>query len=101
MSITDGEISKRFAPQKTDPERVAIKDRLSAAAGDVARLIHELVPGSREESEAITHIEIALGWAQAGVDRRYVAHDERRPRPVPTAAQAARNLHDNAKAAHR
>lgn len=93
MSITASEISKRFAPPKVDAERAAIKARLSAKAGELAELVHELVPGSREESEAITHIEIALGWAHAGVDRRYVTRDERRT--VPTANEAIANLREN------
>lgn len=79
MSITDAEIDKRFTPQKTDDDRTAIKARLSEAGGELARLIHELVPGSREESEAITSLELAVAWAHLGVDRRYVARDERKP----------------------
>ncbi|MEU2510519.1 Acb2/Tad1 domain-containing protein [Streptomyces syringium] len=78
MAITQSEIQIRFAPPKTDPDRVAIKARIAAAAEELALLIHELVPGSREESEAITAVEHAVQWAHSGVDRRYVARDERR-----------------------
>lgn len=78
MAITQTEIGIRFAPPRTDPERVAIKAEISAAAERLALLINQLVPGSREESEAITAVEHAVQWAHCGVDRRYVARDERR-----------------------
>ncbi|WP_262702000.1 MULTISPECIES: DUF7681 family protein [Streptomyces] len=77
MAINSSEIRRRFAPAKVDPERTEIKDRISAAAGTLAQLIHELVPGSREESEAITAVEHAVQWAHCGIDRRYVPRAER------------------------
>ncbi|MFG2404197.1 hypothetical protein ACGFR8_07635 [Streptomyces brevispora] len=79
MAITENEIRIRFAPPATDENRTAIKERLAAAAQEFALLVHELVPGSREESEAIFAVEQALWCAQAGVDRRYVPRGERKP----------------------
>ncbi|MFJ3274133.1 hypothetical protein [Streptomyces sp. NPDC086776] len=79
MAINPREIAIRFAPPKTDADRIAIKARISKAAEELALLVNELVPGSREESQAIKACEIAVQWAHAGIDRRYVAADERKP----------------------
>jgi hypothetical protein len=79
VAITPNEIAIRFAPPKTDADRVAIKAQISEAAEALALLVHRLVPGSREESQAIKACEIAVQWANAGVDRRYVARGERKP----------------------
>lgn len=78
MAISPREIEIRFIPPKMDEDRVAIKARICDAAGQLAMLIHELVPGSREESQAIKACELAVQWAHAGVDRRYVARGERK-----------------------
>ncbi|WP_431980050.1 DUF7681 family protein [Streptomyces qinglanensis] len=88
MAITPNEIAIRFTPPKTDADRVAIKAQISEAAGELAHLIHDLVPGSREESQAIKAVEIAVHWAHDGIDRRYVARAERRPAPDPATAEA-------------
>ncbi|UQA95721.1 Acb2/Tad1 domain-containing protein [Streptomyces halobius] len=78
MAISPREIEIRFAPPKTDGDRIAIKARICEAARELALLIHELVPGSREESQAIKACEITVQWAHAGIDRRYVARGERK-----------------------
>ncbi|GHA94079.1 hypothetical protein [Streptomyces chryseus] len=88
MAINENEIRTRFAAPATDEARTAIKTRLAAAAQEFALLVHELVPGSREESEAISSVELALWWAQAGVDRRYVPRRAVRPL-TPADAEAA------------
>ncbi|MEU7092948.1 hypothetical protein [Kitasatospora aureofaciens] len=81
MAINEREIRIRFAPPATDPVRLAIKARIAEAAQHLALTIHELVPGSREESEAITHLEMATGWALSGVDRRFAPRGTREPQP--------------------
>ncbi|MFF5045609.1 Acb2/Tad1 domain-containing protein [[Kitasatospora] papulosa] len=83
MAITPREIAIRFAPPKTDADRLAIKARISRAGEEFALLVHELVPGSREESQAIKACEHAVSWAHAGIDRRYVAAGERKPGFLP------------------
>lgn len=92
MALTPNEIAIRFAPPKVDGDRVAIKARICGAAEELALLVHQLVPGSREESQAIKAVEIAVQWAHAGIDRRYVARDERKSpaavRPDPLEAEA-------------
>ncbi|MFF4900531.1 hypothetical protein [Streptomyces sp. NPDC001068] len=76
MAITTREIGIRFAPPKNDEARTAIKARISAKAEELALLIHELVPGCREQSEAINGVEHAVQWAHDGVDRRLVLPGE-------------------------
>lgn len=82
MAITAREIGIRFAPPRTDEARHAIKARISAKAEELALLIHELVPGCREETQAIKGIEIAVQWAHDAVDRRLVLPGEQRPTPT-------------------
>ncbi|MFJ1528208.1 hypothetical protein ACIOFV_07230 [Streptomyces mirabilis] len=88
MAITAREIGIRFAPPRTDDRRNAIKAQISAKAEELARLIHELVPASREESEAIFAVEQAVHQAHSGVDRRLVLPGELRPVAPVLAAQA-------------
>lgn len=70
--ITDkdrAELEKRFtyhAPKPTQPERYAA---LRSKAKELAELIMETVPDSRERSTAITKIEEATFWANAGIAR--------------------------------
>ncbi|AEW94634.1 MULTISPECIES: Acb2/Tad1 domain-containing protein [Streptomycetaceae] len=78
MAITRQEIALRFAAPRTDPERTAVKARLSSAAAEFGLLIHELVPGSREQSIALTALEQAVAAAHSGVDRRAVMPGEHR-----------------------
>lgn len=73
MALNDKELRVRFAPVGTDAKahHDAAKNKITAAALEFAALIHELVPGSREESEAVTSVEEAVMWAHAGIDRRH------------------------------
>jgi hypothetical protein len=83
VAITRREIGIRFAPPKTDEARNDIKGRISAKAEELALLINELVPGCREESQAIKGLEVTVQWAHAAVDRRLVLQGEQTvPPPV-------------------
>ncbi|MEU0950666.1 hypothetical protein ABZ379_49885 [Streptomyces canus] len=82
MAITRREIGIRFAPPKTDETRNDIKARISAKAEELALLINELVPGCREESQAIKGLEVTVQWAHAAVDRRLVLQGEQTVPPV-------------------
>ncbi|MFJ9461054.1 hypothetical protein ACIRST_39045 [Kitasatospora sp. NPDC101447] len=55
--------------------------RIAEVALNLALTINELVPGSRKGSEAITHLEMATGWALSGVDRRFVPRGTHEPQP--------------------
>jgi hypothetical protein len=86
VAITEREIRIRFAPPRTDEVRNDIKAQISAKAEELALLIHELVPGCREQSEAISGVEHAVQWAHDGVDRRLVLPGEQRPALAPVMA---------------
>ncbi|MFD5571969.1 Acb2/Tad1 domain-containing protein [Streptomyces cadmiisoli] len=85
MAISRREIGIRFAPPKTDETRNDVKAQISTKAEELALLIHDLVPGCREESQAIKGIEIAVQWAHDAVDRRLVLPGEHAGAPdIPT-----------------
>jgi hypothetical protein len=44
-------------------------ERIRAEGRKLAGLLNELVPDSREKSLAITHLEDAVMWANAGIAR--------------------------------
>ncbi|WP_328863310.1 Acb2/Tad1 domain-containing protein [Streptomyces sp. NBC_00306] len=72
MALNDKELSVRFAvPADRRAHHEEAKERITKAAHTFAALIHDLVPGSREESEAVTSVEEAVMWAHAGIDRRH------------------------------
>ena len=54
------------APTGSQPERY---DRLRTAGRELALLIEELAPSSREQSLALTHLEEAIMWANASIAR--------------------------------
>lgn len=54
------------APKPGQPEAYV---NLREKAKELAYLIKELVPASREQSTAITHLETAIFWANAGIAR--------------------------------
>ena len=54
------------APKKGQPEKYG---RIRSMAKDLAYLIDELVPDSREKSLAMTKLEEATMWANAGIAR--------------------------------
>ena len=54
------------SPTGDQPERYT---QLRAKAKELAYLIAELVPPSREQSVALTQLEDAVMWANAGIAR--------------------------------
>ena len=67
--ITTEEIEKRFtyhAPKGTAPERFVT---LREIAKGLAECVNALVPEGREKALALTKIEEAVMWANAGVAR--------------------------------
>lgn len=70
MPITREELDIRltYHPPKGDqPERY---EKIGAKVRELADLVVELCPESREQSLALTHIEEAKMWANAGIARR-------------------------------
>lgn len=54
------------APKPGQPERY---EALRSAAKDLARMIVESTPPSREQSLALTHLEEAIFWSNASIAR--------------------------------
>ena len=75
----DEDLEKRFtyhAP--TDAEQVEKYARIRAVAKSYAYTIKQLVPTSREQSLALTHLEEVVFWANAGMAR----HEDRGKGPT-------------------
>lgn len=68
--ITKEEIEKRFTYHPPKPGQPEKYEKLRDKMKEVAELIVELVPASREQSEAITCLETASMFANAGIARR-------------------------------
>lgn len=67
--MTPDELVNRFryhAPKEGQPERYV---KIRNAALDMANLILELCPGSRERSLAVTSLEEVVFWANAAIAR--------------------------------
>lgn len=63
------DLEKRFtyhAPKPGQPEKYTA---IRAKAKELAEMIVELVPLSREQSLALTNLEQAVMWANAGIAR--------------------------------
>ena len=67
--LTDEEIENRFtyhAPKADQPGRY---EKIRAAGAQMAVIVRELCPMSREQSLAFTKIEEAIMWANAAIAR--------------------------------
>lgn len=67
--MSDPDLEKRFtyhAPKDGQPERYT---QIRAKAKELAELVVELAPSSRERSLALTKIEEAVMWANAAIAR--------------------------------
>jgi hypothetical protein len=62
-------IGSAFVYHKPTADQPARYTLIRNLAGDLARLICEQVPDSRERSIALTNIEQAVMWANAGIAR--------------------------------
>lgn len=70
MTVTNDELDTRFTyhtPKEGQPEKY---QKLRAHAKDLAIMICNEVPDSREQSLALTKLEEAIFWANAGIARR-------------------------------
>ncbi|MER7816619.1 MULTISPECIES: hypothetical protein [unclassified Streptomyces] len=70
MAINKPELAIRFPKVEDSARHYLAKNEITALAHELAELINDHVPGSREESEAITAVEVAVMWAHAALDRR-------------------------------
>lgn len=66
---TNPVIENNFSYHPPKPDQPAKYSSLRDAAKDFAYLIEMLVPNSREKSLAMTNLEQAVFWANAGIAR--------------------------------
>lgn len=68
--IEKAEVETRFTYHAPKGDQLERYQRIRKAQKEFAELVLELTPDSREQSLAITHIEEAGMWANAGIARR-------------------------------
>lgn len=67
--MDDNDLKIRFTYHAPQPGQPEIYQEIRDNAYDLASLIDARVPDSREKSLAITHLEQAVMWANAGLAR--------------------------------
>jgi len=66
---TQREIDNRFTYHAPDDEKVVKHQAIRNGGKELAELIDALVPEGREKSLAVTKVEEAVMWANAGLAR--------------------------------
>lgn len=64
-----GDIEKRFTSHVPTLRRIELMDKARRAALECARILADCAPESRELSIALTKIEEAMFWTNAGIAR--------------------------------
>lgn len=67
MDVKD--LENRFTYHAPNPEAIRRMAAIRKLAHDLAEMINEYVPDSREQSIAITKLEESSMWANAGIAR--------------------------------
>lgn len=67
--IDEGELANRFTYHPPQPDQLPRFVAIREQAHQLARLIVDTSPASREQSLAITHLEDAVMWANAAIAR--------------------------------
>lgn len=70
MPVTEADLNKRFDYHKPETQKVAIDhEAVRRSCKELAAQIVDIVPEGREQSLALTHVEEAMMWANAGIAR--------------------------------
>jgi len=67
--MATADLENRFTYHPPKPGQAETYEALRAIALNFARTIDQEVPDSREKSLALTHLEDAVMWANAGIAR--------------------------------
>lgn len=67
--MTEGDLNKRFIFHKPSPNALNLMDGVRAACHETAKRINYSMVDCREKSLAITKLEEAMFWANAGLAR--------------------------------
>jgi hypothetical protein len=68
--ISDQELATRFTYHAPTEDQRITYEVLRQGARDLARLIRDVTPSSREQSLAMTSLEETVFWANAAIARR-------------------------------
>ena len=68
--IGSEELDVRFTYHPTKDDQLGRYVGIRSQAKELAKLIDEYVPDSREKATALTKLEEAVMWANAGIARR-------------------------------
>jgi hypothetical protein len=63
------DLDKRFTYHPPKGDQAVRYSEIRRQAHDLAKLVNDLAPDSREKSLAITHLEDAVMWANAAIAR--------------------------------
>jgi hypothetical protein len=67
--VTQERIENDFTYHAPDPKQIEKYQKIRDTGKELAKLIVELCPESREQSSAITRIQEAIFWANAAIAR--------------------------------
>lgn len=68
--VTEENLNKRFDYHKPGDQQTVVKhEAVRQVCKELAAHVVDLVPAGREQSFALTHIEEAMMWANAGIAR--------------------------------
>jgi hypothetical protein len=86
------DLPKRFNYSPPDEERAAVHDAVRTNLQTMAEIIDLSQPNSREKSLAVTHLEEAMFWANAGLARNGISESAWRiaDASIPAPAKKAR-----------
>ncbi len=74
MSISQADIQSRFTYHPPKGDAADRHEAIREGCKQLALLIVELVPGSREQSGSIHHLDLCMMEANAGIARHLSAH---------------------------
>lgn len=69
ISINYAELDKRFSAHSVDEDQISCLESVRAAGRAMALAVLQVAPEGRERSLALTKIEEAMFWANAGIAR--------------------------------
>lgn len=67
--MTPDEMQKRFTYHAPKGDQAQRYEHIRGSFGALANQIDMMVPDSREKATALTHLETAMFWANAGIAR--------------------------------
>jgi len=70
MALTPEELTNRFTYHAPKPGQNVLYIAIRSKAKELAQLINESCPDSRESALAFTNLEQAVFWANAAIARR-------------------------------